>query len=99
MKSHLCRFPAVLCLAVSLVLLAGCGRAVGESCSADSDCDTKTKCILGGSTTVVNSMPTCSDTKKLCSITCSADADCAALGSGYICLHDCFQGSCLQGSH
>lgn len=88
----------VLSLTASL-LLAGCGSAVGETCNADSDCGTKTKCILGGGRKVVNSTPTCVDTAKLCSITCGADADCAALGTGYICIHDCFQGSCLQGSH
>ena len=28
-----------------------------------------------------------------------ADADCSTLGTGYICINDCFQGSCLKGSH
>lgn len=90
------RFTRVIFLALAL---AGCGKSgIGETCSDSSGCADNLSCVLYGGRDIVNGNLACVDTKKLCSITCAKDADCASLGSGYICVNDCFQGSCLQGS-
>ena len=83
----------------ALFFLSGCGkREVGEFCADSKECGTGTSCVLAGSRAIVDGGLSCNDSKKLCSVTCGADTDCAALGSGYICLKDCFMGSCLKGS-
>lgn len=90
---------SLVVVASAVVLLVGCGKAqVGEVCSESSDCAEGTQCILNGSMSIGADGPACVDTDKLCSITCNGDADCAVLGSGYICIEDCYLGSCLQGS-
>jgi hypothetical protein len=90
---------SILFAASAALLLISCGKAsIGEACSEDSECGDNTRCILNGGLQITNSGPTCVDTDKLCSITCAQDADCSSLGEGYICIHDCYQGSCLKGS-
>lgn len=85
---------------VSAVLFfSACGKAgIGEACSKDADCGDGTSCILNGGEKITSTGTSCIDTDKLCSITCNVDADCATLGTGYICVNECFQGSCLKGS-
>jgi hypothetical protein len=91
------RFAAV---AAFFLLSAACGKhALGEDCAQSTECADGTNCVLSGSQHIVDGGLTCVDTKKLCSITCAQDADCASLGTGHICVKDCFMGSCLQGSH
>lgn len=89
-----------LCLVAALVVLStGCGkRELGEDCAQSSECADGTSCVLSGSSKIVDGGPACVDTAKLCSITCAQDADCASLGTGHICVKDCFMGSCLKGT-
>lgn len=86
-------------LAALTFITTGCARALGESCAESSECAKGTTCVLYGGRDIVDGGLSCSETKKLCSITCAADADCASLGAGHICVKDCFSGSCLVGSH
>lgn len=90
------RFTRMVLLALALT---GCGKSgIGETCSDASGCADNLSCVLYGGRDIVNGNLACVDTKKVCSITCNSDADCASLGSGYICVNDCFKGSCLMGS-
>lgn len=84
--------------AAILTLHLGCARSLGEFCSDSAECGNGTSCIPSGGREIVDGGLGCSETKRLCSKTCSTDADCASLGAGHICVSDCFQGSCLQGS-
>lgn len=87
-------------LVIVALAVSACGKAgVGETCSQTSDCATGTSCILNGGMSTVGGMLKCDDTAKLCSVTCTGDGDCASLGTGYICIHECFMGSCLMGHH
>ena len=86
-------------IAALLLIGTACGKSsVGESCADSKSCADGTNCVLAGSRSFVDGGQTCDATKKLCSVTCGVDADCASLGTGYICLKDCFMGSCLKGS-
>jgi hypothetical protein len=87
-------------LTVTAVLLfsTGCGKsAVGEDCTQSSQCAEGTSCIQYGGQDIVNGTLACQG-NLVCSIACNQDAQCASLGTGYICVGDCFAGSCLKGS-
>jgi hypothetical protein len=91
------RIRYVVWLATTLAFV-GCGKSgIGESCDSNSDCADGMSCILYGGKDIGPSGPECVD-KKLCSITCTKDTDCASLGTGLICVNDCHEGSCLVGS-
>jgi hypothetical protein len=92
---------SLLLAASTLLMLTSCGggnAGIGEACSKDSDCGDSTQCIPNGGQQISNSELTCVESDTLCSIPCAKDADCSSLGEGYICIDDCFQGSCLKGS-
>jgi hypothetical protein len=94
----------LLFVATAVLLLTSCGKDgtgkadIGESCSEDSECAGSTRCISNGGHQITNDGLSCVETDTLCSITCTRHEDCASLGTGYICIDDCFQGSCLKGT-
>jgi hypothetical protein len=79
--------------------IASCGKSgIGEFCDTDGDCAAGLSCILYGGKDIGSSGLECTN-RKLCSVTCANDTDCASLGAGIICISDCHAGSCLKGSH
>ena len=94
----------LLFAASAALLLTSCGKdssgsaGIGESCSEDSDCGDATRCILNGGQQITDDGLSCVETDRLCSIPCTRHEDCSSLGTGYICIDDCFQGSCLKGT-
>ena len=86
-------------IAALFLIGTACGKsAVGEYCTDSKSCADGTSCVLAGGRSFVDGGLTCDAAKKLCSVTCGVDGDCASLGAGYICVKDCFMGSCLKGS-
>lgn len=87
-------------LAVTLSLIAfGCSKSpLGEACSSSDACESGLSCIQNGGYSLGDAGITCDANDRLCSIPCAVDADCASLGSGIICVDDCFGGSCLTGT-
>jgi len=82
----------------ALMLLAGCGKSgVGEDCTDSAQCGEGTSCVQYGGKDITNNELACTN-KRVCSVTCALDTDCATLGTGYICVSDCYAGSCLKGT-
>ncbi|MEI8254683.1 MAG: hypothetical protein WCJ30_03335 [Deltaproteobacteria bacterium] len=57
------------------------------------------QCIPSGGQHIADGGLACVVSDTICSKPCATDADCASLGTGLICVHDCFVGSCVVGSH
>ena len=84
-----------------LFLLAGCSTTaeLGEACTGgQTTCASGLSCIQSGGRSITDGGLSCIATDLLCSKPCAADADCASLGAGHICVKECFGGSCLRGS-
>jgi hypothetical protein len=70
------------------IMLAACGTSAlsaGAVCHQPTDCESDLMCLDIGQF----SGSACTVVGKTCSKTCSADTDCAALGSSFHCFAGC----------
>ena len=78
--------------ALVLALLAACGPGeVGEQCGTADDCVDGLTCVSTGGLRVGEGTPECVF-RQICSIPCARDSDCAAAGTGLMCLDGCGAG-------
>jgi hypothetical protein len=78
------------CVSGACVPIEGAGAVPeGGACDSISDCGTSMSC---SSFYFVAD----ADTRGVCARTCSADADCAALGTGYVCTSYLISNFCVQ---
>jgi hypothetical protein len=71
-----------------IAMLAACnsnGVPAGSACDVNSDCEAGSACLELGQL----SGSACTLEIKQCSITCGSNADCAVLGTGFICFPSC----------
>lgn len=71
-------------LALSISACASSGSA-GNSCAVTTDCAADLACLDVAQYTGT----TCMNVGKACSITCTADTDCATLGANFKCFQGC----------
>jgi hypothetical protein len=75
-------------IALLIFMVAACnanGVPPGSECDVSSDCTAGVSCLELGEL----SGSACMLEIKQCSLTCGSDADCASLGTGFICFPSC----------